>query len=141
MMRQLLSDENSEIYQESLKLLKFFISTLAPHLGTLDLHMLIGSFVGIIVANTISSNMRVQIASDKVILYFAKHNNIGPFVVGKDVLKNIERLSQSLNKFTNSAAFNSTPRGTVLTDKKPILMRFMNILSLMISQFSIVLCY
>ena len=67
-------------------------------------------------------------ASDKVILYFAKHSNIGPHVVGKDILKNIQRLSQSLNKFTNSAAFNSTPRGTSLTDKKPVLMRFLNIL-------------
>jgi sorbitol-specific phosphotransferase system component IIA len=90
--------------------------------------MLIGSFIGIIVSKTISSNMRVQMSSDKVILYFAKHNYIVPFIIGKDVLKNIERLGHSLNKFTNSAAFNSTPRGTVLTDKKPIMMRFLNIL-------------
>jgi hypothetical protein len=30
-------------------------------------------------------------ASDKVIIFFAKHGNIGPFVVAKDILKNIEK--------------------------------------------------
>jgi hypothetical protein len=30
-------------------------------------------------------------ASDKVIIFFAKHNNIGPFIVAKDVIKNIEK--------------------------------------------------
>ena len=30
-------------------------------------------------------------ASDKVIVFFAKHNNIGPFIVAKDINKNIEK--------------------------------------------------
>ena len=59
LMRQLLNDDTADIYLDSLKLLKFFISSLAPHLTTLDLHMMISSFVGIIVSNTISSNIRV----------------------------------------------------------------------------------
>ena len=39
--------------------------------------------------------MKARIASDKVIIYFAKHHSIGSLVVAKEVLKNIERLNQS----------------------------------------------
>jgi len=39
--------------------------------------------------------MRSRVASDKVIVYFAKHTNIGSLVVAKEVLKNIERLNKS----------------------------------------------
>jgi hypothetical protein len=35
-------------------------------------------------------------ASDKVIIFFAKHNNIGPFVVAKDIIKNIEKVIKAL---------------------------------------------
>jgi hypothetical protein len=30
-----------------------------------------------------------------VIVFFAKHNNIGSYIVAKEVLKNIERLNKS----------------------------------------------
>ena len=40
--------------------------------------------------------MRIRLASDKVIIYFAKHNNIGSFVVAKEVLKNIERINKGM---------------------------------------------
>lgn len=44
--------------------------------------------------------MRARVASDKVIVYFAKHTNIGSLVVAKEVLKNIERMNKSaLNAF------------------------------------------
>lgn len=76
---------------ETLNLLKFVVGSLAPHLSTLDLHLMLGSFIGIIVGNTVSSNMRTQMASDKVIIFFAKHGNIGPFIVAKDIQKNIEK--------------------------------------------------
>lgn len=79
-----------------MNLLKFIVGSLAPHLSTLDLHLMMGSFIGIIVNNTVSGNMRIQMASDKVIIYFAKHSNIGPFVVAKDVLKNIEKIIKSI---------------------------------------------
>lgn len=42
-----------------------------------------------------NQNMKARIASDKVIVYFAKHTNIGSLVVAKEVLKNIERLNKS----------------------------------------------
>jgi len=42
-----------------------------------------------------NANIRIRVASDKVIVYFAKHNNIGSLVVAKEVLKNIERLNKS----------------------------------------------
>ena len=59
---------------ESLGLLKFIVGNLAPYLSTLDLHLMMGSFIGIIVQNTTSSaNMRIQVSSDKVIVFFAKH--------------------------------------------------------------------
>lgn len=41
--------------------------------------------------------MRGRVASDKVIVYFAKHTNIGSLVVAKEVLKNIERFNKSIN--------------------------------------------
>lgn len=41
--------------------------------------------------------MRTQMASDKVIIFFAKHNNIGPFVVAKDILKNIEKSIKAIS--------------------------------------------
>ena len=59
LMRQLLHDDDSDIYLESLNLLKYIVGTLAPHLSTLDLHLMMGSFVGIIVNNTMSSNIRI----------------------------------------------------------------------------------
>lgn len=44
-----------------------------------------------------SSNMRIQIASDKVVIFFAKHSSIGPFVVAKDILKNIEKITKTIS--------------------------------------------
>jgi hypothetical protein len=35
-------------------------------------------------------------ASDKVIIFFAKHANIGPLVVARDVLKNIEKIIRAV---------------------------------------------
>jgi hypothetical protein len=39
-------------------------------------------------------------ASDKVIIFFAKHSNIGPFVVAKDILKNIEKSIKAVSVIT-----------------------------------------
>lgn len=74
-------------------------------------------------------------ASDKVIIYFAKHNNIGPFVVAKDISKNIEKIVFTLNKASHSK------KKEVFETKKPYILRFLSILNLLINQFSIVLCY
>lgn len=49
LMRQLLQDDHPETYLESLNLLKFIVGSLAPYLSTLDLHLMMGSFIGIIV--------------------------------------------------------------------------------------------
>ena len=38
--------------------------------------------------------MRARLASDKVIIYFAKHTNIGSLIVSKEILKNIDRLNK-----------------------------------------------
>lgn len=132
LMRQILSDENAEVYLESLKIVKFIISSLAPYLGALDLHILIGSFIGIIVSNTVSSNLRIQLASDKVIIFFAKHNNIGPFVVARDIIKNIEKILNAIEK-------GGSKKKEILADKKSFLTRFLSILLLLVNQFSIVL--
>ena len=40
--------------------------------------------------------MRIRVASDKVIIYFAKHTNIGSLIVAKEVLKNTERISRAM---------------------------------------------
>lgn len=135
LMRQLLQDENPEIYLEALNLLKFIVGGLAPFLSTLDLHLMMGSFIGIIVQNTAtSSNMRIQVSSDKVIVFFAKHQNIGPFVVAKEINKNLERINKAVT-------IAGAKKAEVLADKKQILIRFYSILQLLLQQFSIVLCY
>jgi ankyrin repeat protein len=134
LMRQILSDDSSEVYLEALKIVRFIITSLAPHLGALDLHILIGSFIGIIVSNTVSSNIRIQVASDKVVIFFAKHNNIGPFVVARDIIKNIEKICFAIEK-------SGTKKREVFSEKKSFLIRFLSILLLLVNQFSIVLCY
>jgi len=81
---------------------------------------MMGSFIGIIVQNTVNANIRIQVSSDKVIVFFAKHSNIGPFVVAKEIIKNIEKI--------NSSIINSQ----VFTVKKPTLLRFYGILQLLL---------
>ena len=125
LMRQLLQDENAEIYLESLNLLKFIVSSLAPYLSPLDLHLMMGSFIGIIVQNTVSGNIRVQVSSDKVIVFFAKHQNIGPFIVAKEITKNLDKINQGI-----SGA--GMKRTEMLTEKKPTLLRFYGILQLLL---------
>jgi hypothetical protein len=100
LIRQLLVDEDSDIYMETLNMLRAVVGALVPHMSTLDVHLMLGSFIGVIVANTVSGNIRTQIASDKVIIFFAKHNNIGPFVVAKDILKNIEKSIKAISVIT-----------------------------------------
>jgi hypothetical protein len=107
-------------------LLKFIVGNLAPYLSTLDLHLMMGSFIGIIVQNTaVSSNMRIQVSSDKVIIFFAKHQNIGPFVVAKEINKNLERINRSVMS-------NVLKKHEILAEKKPTLLRFYGILQLLL---------
>jgi len=119
LIRHLLIDsEGDDLYLESLNLLKFVVGTLAPYLSTLDLHLMMGQFVGVIVSNTVTKNMRVQVQTDKVVVFFAKHQNIGSLVVAREILKNIERF--------NSSLVDAAPE--VLTEKAPALLRFYSIL-------------
>jgi len=79
---------------------------------------------------------RTRVASDKVIIFFAKHNNIGSFVVAKEICKSIERLNRSAfaSSFgtegpnaTQSSTQNNAPKeGEV--DKKETLGRLYNIM-------------
>jgi len=45
LMSHLLRDDNPEVYLESLNLLKFIVGNLAPHMSSLDLHLMMGSFI------------------------------------------------------------------------------------------------
>ena len=134
LMRLILSDENTDVYLEALKIVKFIIAALSGHLESLDLHILIGSFLGTIVTNTVNSNVRIQVASDKVVIYFAKHNNIGPFVIARDILKNVDKISFAIERSGHK-------RKETFSEKKPFVTRFLSILLLLVNQFSIVLCY
>ena len=96
LLRELLKDENTEVYMEVLNLLKFIVGSLAPQLSALDLHLMIGQFVSLTLVNASAVNMRVRVASDKVVIFFAKHASIGSFIVSKEVLKNIERINRSI---------------------------------------------
>ena len=57
LMRHLLRDENAEVYLESLNLLKFIVGSLAQHLSTLDLHLMMGQFIAVIVSGS-NQNIR-----------------------------------------------------------------------------------
>lgn len=92
----MLRDENTEVYLEALNLLKFIVGSLATHLSALDLHLMMGQFISLTVTNASSANMRIRVASDKVIIFFAKHANIGSVIVAKEVLKNIERTNRAV---------------------------------------------
>ena len=98
LLRELLKDENTDVYMEALNLLKFIVGSLASHLSALDLHLMMGQFIALTVTNASSANMRIRVASDKVIIFFAKHTNIGSFIVAKEVLKNVERANRALQQ-------------------------------------------
>ncbi len=72
MLRSLLSDQDIEIYLESLKLLQQGLSKLVGMLNTFDLMISLGSFLSTLVNKTTVSNMRMQMASDKMLLHIAK---------------------------------------------------------------------
>lgn len=42
LLRELLKDENTEVYLEALNLLKFIVGSLSSHLSSLDMHLMIG---------------------------------------------------------------------------------------------------
>lgn len=140
MLRELLRDENTEVYLEALNLLKFIVGSLASHLSALDLHLMIGQFISLTVTNASSANMRIRVASDKVIIYFAKHSNIGSFIVAKEVLKNVEWTNRAL---TTPPPASMSPEDALedASQKREILVRHYNILHMLLQQFSIVLCY
>ena len=140
LLRELLRDENTDVYLEALNLLKFVVGSLATHLSALDLHLMMGQFITLTVTNASSANMRIRVASDKVIIFFAKHSNIGSYIVAKEVLKNIERTNRSI---TTPLPASMSPEDALqeLTQRKEILVRHYNILHMLLQQFSIVLCY
>jgi hypothetical protein len=51
LVRHLLRDENPEVYIESLNLLKFIVGCFAPNLSALDLHLMMGSFIGAVMTS------------------------------------------------------------------------------------------
>lgn len=42
LLRELLRDDNTDVYLEALNLLKFIVGSLASHLSALDLHLMMG---------------------------------------------------------------------------------------------------
>lgn len=131
----MLTDDAAEVYLEALNLLKYVVGSLAPHLSSLDLHLMMGSFIGLIVNNTVSGNMRIRVASDKVIVFFAKHNSIGSYVIAKEVLKNIERINKTLATQIASTAGLGPDKQDIIDEvaqRKEILCRFYSILNLLL---------
>ena len=132
LLRELLKEEDPEVYLEALNLLKFVVGSLASHLSALDLHLMMGQFISLTVTNASTANMRIRVASDKVIVYFAKHANIGSLIVGREVLKNIE----STNKALKTKPPSSMSEDDIKTDKAQrmeILIRHFNILQMLIT--------
>lgn len=87
------------------------------------------------IVGTVSPNMWVQIQVDKVIIFLAKHNNIGPSVVAWDVIKNLDKIA---TVFKNTDASNWRD---IIDQKKASVIWFMQILQLLVQQFNVVLFY
>ena len=131
LLRELLRDENTDVYLEALNLLKFVVGSLATHLSALDLHLMMGQFISLTVTNASSANMRIRVASDKVIIFFAKHSNIGSYIVAKEVLKNVERTNRALaTPFPASMSPEDALQETI--QRKEILLRHYNILHMLL---------
>lgn len=95
LLRHLLQVENSEIYLEALNFLKFIVSSFSPFLSSLDLHLMMGSFIGLIVQNSVTANIRAQVSTDKIIIFFAKNKNIGSLLIAKEICKNIDKINKN----------------------------------------------
>jgi len=87
--------ENSEIYLEALNFLKFIVSSFSPFLSSLDLHLMMGSFIGLIIQNSVTANIRAQVSTDKIIIFFAKNKNIGSLLIAKEICKNIDKINKN----------------------------------------------
>ena len=131
LLRELLKDDNSDVYLEALNLLKFMVGSLATHLSALDLHLMMGQFISLTVTNASSANMRIRVASDKVIIFFAKHGNIGSYIVAKEVVKNVERTNHGI-KATPPASMSAEEIQSDQTTKKDLLVRHYNILHMLL---------
>jgi len=81
---------------------------------------MMGSFIGIIVNNSATGNIRAQVSSDKVIIFFAKHQNIGAFIIAKEINKNLDKINQTILKAI-------TNRKAVLEEKQSTFLRFYGI--------------
>ena len=101
---------------------------------------MMGQFISLTVTNASTANMRIRVASDKVIVYFAKHASIGSLIVAREVLKNIESTNRAL-KAKPPASMSAEDVQNDQTQRKEILIRHFNILQMLLTQFSIVLCY
>ena len=95
LLRHLLQVENSEIYLEALNFLKFIVSSFSPFLSSLDLHLMMGSFIGLIIQNSVTANIRAQVSTDKIIIFFAKNKNIGSLLIAKEICKNIDKINKN----------------------------------------------
>jgi hypothetical protein len=63
------------VYQESIALLKFVVSSLSQHLSPLENHLLCSQLLPVIVTPNPCLKARVQ--QDKAVLWMAKHQNLG----------------------------------------------------------------
>ena len=76
--------------------------------------------------------MRIRVASDKVIVFFAKNASIGSFTVAREVLKNVENTNRALQ--TKPPASMSKEEIQIdKAQKKEILVRHFNILQMLLS--------
>lgn len=71
-----------------------------------------------------------------MIIFFAKHNNIGPLIIAKNALASVEKIIKAAQTVTKKEE-----QMAVIEEKKQALIRFLNIIKLLIQNFSIVLCY
>ena len=87
-------DKDQEIYIESVNLIKYVVGQMANYLSMLDLHLILGQFISVIISKVGSRSMRSQLTCDKVMVHFAKNNSIGPVIVAKEIMKNIDFMNR-----------------------------------------------
>lgn len=84
-----------QIFERAAALVKLMMQYMAPHVSALDLHMVMGRLVfPALITCAHSSESRVQMATDKLLLFFAKHPRVGAETITRNVVlavRNSER--------------------------------------------------
>ena len=90
-MQKMLCDSAPEVYCESVKVLQFAYTHLIQYVGNLELQLTTSTMLNLVINRQHSTQISVQIISDKFILFLAKHPRIGPGMTISALIRSIYR--------------------------------------------------